>query len=451
MKKLLLIFIIVGNGIGNVVAQGNGNDYMRDLYIDRAKNNLEILSKNDYLKKYVNISNAGIELFSSANGSKPEFTLYWFEATDFLKKFHKYSYQDMKRFYDAKGSQRLRLSFARRTTDFWRFTPDKIDELAVAIDPGHFAGSWSEAVQEKKYIKVKGSEVGQQEDIKFYEAQLNMATALLLKDTLEKLNVRKVMITRKQGESAVGKPFNEWFKEDFETDTKKLAERGEIPSGLANRLLKFRKPYDAFKYVYSYLDFVNRSRSINAFRPDITLVMHYNADEEGKRKEGGYWPVTDKNFSMVFTPGAFLNNELLKKDARIEFLRLLLSPDLEESNRLAGFIVDEFNERLGVAPVSNDIGSKMLSKVCNFTGKEGVYARNLYLTRAIESPVCYVEALLQDSKEEVVALSDTSVEIGELQTSKRVQEVAYAYLASLQDWMDDNKKLQAEWNMTEAK
>jgi N-acetylmuramoyl-L-alanine amidase len=352
----------------------------------------------------------------------------------------------MKRFYEEKGSKRLRVNMVRKTTDFWRFTPDSINQLKISIDPGHHAANWREAVQERKYIKIKGSDLGLAQDIEFYEADLNYATAYLLQDTLKKLKVRDVMITREYGESKVGKSFDKWFKEDFQTDTKKLIASGEISKEFGERLLTMNKPYEAYKYVYQYLDFVGRSRAINEFKPDVSIVMHYNAYEYGERESEGYWPATDVNYSLVFTPGSFLKRELLKKDARIEFLRLLLSPDLEESIRLASFITTEFEDNLGVKPMDSSNESDMIENNCMYTGKEGVYARNLYLTRAIESPIVYVEALHQDNKSEAVRLSEKNVRIGPLLTSKRVQEVAYAYLEALQAWMEANRHSNIEWS-----
>lgn len=422
------------------------DDYLAKKYKERALYNLEVLAKDEVIKEYVNITDVGIEIFSAPSGSKPEFTLYYYEATEFLKKFEEYGYEDMLRFYNAKGNKRLRLDINRNTTDFWRFTPDSINQLKISIDPGHFAGDWKSAVQEGKYVKIKGSELGLTQDIEFYESDLTYATGYILMDTLKKLNVRGVMLSRGYGESKVGKPFDQWFKEDFRNDTRALIASGELSETFGNRLLEINRPYDAFKYVYKYLDFVGRSRAINAFRPDVTLVMHYNAYEYGDRQEEGYWPATDVNYSLVFTPGAFLSRELIKKNQRLDFLRLLLSPDLEESIRLASFITSGFEEKLGVKPMDEANVSDMIQNNCIYTGTKGVYGRNLYLNRSIESPVVYVEALHQDNKEEAVLLSEKNVRIGPLLTSKRVQQVAYAYLESLQAWIAANKLSNDEWS-----
>ena len=440
MKKFIVI-VVVFMKFPLLFAQG---DFMRDLYKERAEKNLELLAKDPSIRQYVSITEAGIEIYPYPGTPKPEFTLYWYEATDFLKKFQQYNYAEMLDFYDQKGSQKLRVSLARRTIDFWRFTPSSISDLAIAIDPGHFAANWHQAKQERKYVKIKGSELGLKEDIEFFEAELTMATALILKDTLEKLGARKVMITRESGVSAVGKDFDTWFKEDFVSETKRLKESGELKAAFADKLIAENKPFPAFKYVYSYIDFVNRSRRINEFMPDVTFVMHYNADEAGERQENGYWPVTDNNYSMVFVPGAFMYGELMKKDARIEFLRLLLTPDLEESIRLSGFLIDNLQKNLGVNPIDSK-SSAMLNSSSLPTGKEGVFSRNLYLTRAVESPVAYIEFLFQDNEKEAILLSDKSIRIGNLVTSKRVQQVAYSALESIQDWMHANAKSNQEW------
>lgn len=442
MRKFIIV-VVVMHLSSFLFAQ---DDYMRDLYKQRADSNILLLAKHKSIKDYVKISDLGIEMFPHPAAASPEFTLYWYEAADFLKKFQRYSYDEMRDYYQRKGRQRLNLTYAQRVTDFVRFTPDQIENLSVAIDPGHFAGNWKEAVQERKYVKVKASDAGTKEDIEIYEAQLNYATALLIKDTLESLNVGRVMITRQAGTSAVGKPFDIWFKEDFVKDTKALIANDEISSAFGNKLIAENKPYPAFKYVYSYIDFVNRSRAINEFKPDITLIQHYNADEYGSRQENGYWPLSDINYSMIFVPGSFMYGELRKMDARIDFLRLLISPDLEESVRLSKYVIKELDKSLGVPPITDSYESDMIADNCLSVGSDGIYSRNLYLTRSIESPVLYIETLFQDNKDEILKLNDKSVSIEGLKSSYRVKEVAHAYVVSLLDWLEENKAKNNTWS-----
>ena len=449
MLKYRLIFILFFSLFSTVAwAQNDGmesNEFMRELYIERAKSNLELLAKHESIRDYVVIDDKGITILSSPKGA-PEFKLFWYEATQFLKMCHGRSYHDMIQFYNSKGTKPLSLPLEKRMNDFWRFQPDDIKQLSIALDPGHFAKDWKSALQEDKYIKVKASDVGTEKDIEFYEAELTMATCQLVMDSLKKLQVQDVFLSHNNNESIVGKDFDQWFEEDFVKDTKMLMSTGELSQGLGNKLLSTKNKYRAFKYVYEYLDMVGRSRKINSQGPDVTLIVHYNADENGQRLENNYWPVTDKNYSMTFVPGAFMYGELSKKDARVEFLRLLITPDLEESIRLSKFFLKEMEESLNVKPLTQEQESEMLKKSCIATDVPGTYSRNLYMTRAIESPLLYIEALFQDNVDEVKVLGEKDLTVNGIKTNYRVLEVRDAIIASLLEWLKENKAKKEAWS-----
>jgi hypothetical protein len=74
----------------------------------------------------------------------------------------------------------------------------------------------------------------------------------------------------------------------------------------------------------------------------------------------------------------------------------------------------------------------MVKSSSNFTGIEGLYARNLYMTRAIESPVVYGETILQDNSEEFLKLASVDFKKGNIRTSERVNEVALSYFEAIQ-------------------
>ena len=126
----------------------------------------------------------------------------------------------------------------------------------------------------------------------------------------------------------------EWLKTDYKkdiihgykSDWYNRAKFDFLMSGDAPEFVLF---YDVFRN----LDFVKRAEVINEFNPNLTLVIHYNASEGGRRYDDKYLPPSNENYSMVFIPGAFLGYEIDGKDEldqRFEFLRLLVSYDLEE-------------------------------------------------------------------------------------------------------------------------
>ncbi|MEM6734637.1 MAG: N-acetylmuramoyl-L-alanine amidase [Bacteroidota bacterium] len=413
--------------------------YRLDAQVDyraRVQENMQLLIKDSTLLKQVFTDDQGIHMRASSSAGRDEFLLRWSEIPTFLQYFHEFDYYEMVEFYNRKGTGPI--YYEGKLPEFERELPINFTELRIAIDPGHFAGSWKEALQERKYIKIQGEALGEEEDIEFYESQLTWATYEILKEELESRGAT-VFVSRDRGESAVGKSFDEWYAEDFETDIKSLKASKDLSPEVANYLLRSQSKWESFKYVYKYMDFVGRSRRINDFKPHITLIIHYNADEYSDRLQKRYWEPSFSNYSMFFVPGGFLSNELRKQDARIEFLRLLVTPDLSASIAMADKLRLSHQEILGVEAYPTDYPSNVLEYFSNYTGIPGVYARNLYLTRAIESPVVYCESLYQDNVDEAKLLAKRDFEINGIKTSTRIKEVANAYIKALEDWIQDNE------------
>lgn len=441
ISPVIFTLLLITSG---TFAQIKNNDHIKDDgtvdYKARAIRNLPLVLKDSVLWNMVSIKDDGLYIYDKSS-IYPEFVLYWKEVGHFLRLFYNEDYHSMQKIYKNKGDDPFYLNNWRDFLQYDLGAPISIGGLRVALDPGHFAGNWDEAVQERRYLKVKATELGEpatNPDKSVYEAQLTDFTVMALADTLRRLGA-EVHITREPGKSAVGKPFNKWYVEDFQNDLKKAVVNGEITSKQAQVLLAESKPY-VFENFYKYLDFVNRSRSINDFNADVTLVIHYNADEDNERFEQRYSRLTNDNFSMVFIPGAYVWGELYKQDARLEMVRLLVSSDLEESERLARLTIKKLSE-LGVPPIPRENDLMHPKKYCVDSQYEGVYHRNMYLTRSIESPIAYVEALYQDNKKEFPLLLKRDHKVHGVAMPKRCAEVAYKLLENLQDWVKENETL----------
>ena len=125
----------------------------------------------------------------------------------------------------------------------------------------------------------------------------------------------------------MGINYYEWLETDFKKD---------IIAGYKNEWYNREKfnyllsgeatDFVMFNDVFLNKDFVARANRINAFKPDLTLVIHYNASEGSQRYDDKYLPPVKENYSMVFVPGSFLGFEVDGKDEvdqRFELLRLL--------------------------------------------------------------------------------------------------------------------------------
>ncbi|MCB1107692.1 MAG: N-acetylmuramoyl-L-alanine amidase [Chlamydiia bacterium] len=145
-----------------------------------------------------------------------------------------------------------------------------LDKVRIAIDPGHFGGQFARL--EERFIDVDFEGTHLEID----EGRLSFLTAMRLKELLEKAGV-SVMVTRKKiGEGVYSEDFFDWLKAHPE-----YWEKGVALS-------------EIFRRHYNRLDLRERARVINEYRPDLTVVIHYN------HVGGGEGQITEKNFNFIW-------------------------------------------------------------------------------------------------------------------------------------------------------
>ena len=288
----------------------------------------------------------------------------------------------------------------------------------IAIDPGHVADDYQMAQIEMRYIDIR--KVDSKESYRFYEAELNLSTALVLKDSLEAKGA-EVFLTRNTKKSyCAHKSFHRWYEEDLKKELKRKGMNAvEIREFLENTSLS-----KIFRTYYSRKDLDARADKINYFKPDFTIVIHYNADSEKKRWNS----ITPHNYCLTFVPGAYLKNEMNTRLERFDFLRVLVTDYFLESTKLSSEIIDEFEKQLKV-DVLETLHSPEYIRNFSLKVKKGVYARNLRLCRLLESPICYGEALLQDNIQELENFQQNDLEEGKI--CRRVVKVAEAYFRGI--------------------
>lgn len=300
----------------------------------------------------------------------------------------------------------------------YRKVANKSFPIRVAIDPGHVATNKKEALIEDRYIN---SSYGF-----FYESELNMATALILQRKLQERNF-EVMITRTPKTSALDISYLKWYKKRAKKELKADLEAGLLTQAKYDELVHADKK-ELFNKYFKDKDFKARSAKINAFNPDITLVIHYNATEFKNDHEVDA-PLVDYNYSVAFVPGSFTKQELSQDSQLEDFIKLASTDILANSVKLSTFIVNEFENKLGAPRLLPNDNKELwyLKKYSVYTGNPGVFSRNLYLTRGINSPICYGEATLQNNENEIRRLAARDLVLKPYRISSRVIDVADCY------------------------
>jgi len=305
--------------------------------------------------------------------------------------------------------------------------------LRVALDPGHVALDMQEAELEGKYVKMRPSPQTHNQAIAFNEANLTLATAHLLREELEKMGAEVLLSRTEPGKGAAGLSYREWKATALESTLAEEMAAGRMSETDANWWRSQAREVDLYRRLFTPWDLRKRAEKINAFRPHLTLIIHYNIHSPNweKRDAQGFFTPTGANYCMAFVPGSFLRGELETAENRMVFLRLLLTDHIEQSIALTSYFIKSSTRLTGVPIVSRQHQLSYLHNACIPTRIRGVYARNLTLTHLISGPLCYGESLCQDNIVEARALNDKDFDIAGMPAPSRIQDVARAYLRAV--------------------
>ncbi len=400
------------------------------------------LVKGDSLFPFFEVGENGIEIFSSPIAKQEknsEFVLYWNELNAFNQIVKSIAPDSLLKLYKEKGKNRWDDSFLSSIPKTPPYIPAPNPHLPllgmkIALDPGHIGGNAEVAFWEKKMVKIRKEELnGFPADILFNEGNLCLGTALILKEKLEKAGAQVFMTRSKPGETAYGISYPEWIENHFPLAFENYAKEKNLSAEERKAWLNKAGPEEIFLKLFRNLDLQERARKINEWNPDITLFIHYNVKESNRMDKDAFIHAVYDNFNMVFIPGAFMNHELDSLESRINFLRLLVGNDIEQSKDLSKKVLDEFKRMTNVpiVPAYMEDSLSYLKNASIRTEFEGVYARNLALNESVKGIICFGESLYQDNKEECIRLFSIDYNIQGFRVSPRVREVAEAYYQGL--------------------
>ncbi|MDP3558404.1 MAG: N-acetylmuramoyl-L-alanine amidase [Bacteroidota bacterium] len=300
----------------------------------------------------------------------------------------------------------------------------------VAIDPGHTAVNLTDAQIEQKFLYfVRDSILNPYDTIKLFESVLTFNTAQLVQKMLEEQGAQVLITRNKHSNNSFNCHYSAWLANNKKRVLDSLKTAKVLPNSKYNSLCKM-SDRDLFWEFFRDFDLNNRAKIMNDFNPHVSLIIHYNVDE----KNEPWKQVSKKNYTMAFIGGAFTSANLDKPENRIHFLRLLLTDQLDQSEKLAANSVNCSSKNLDI-PVASQFDAGYLKDNCLFTGSAGVFCRNLNLCRLINSPLVYGESLYQDNEFECVALMKTDVNYKNIITNDRTLLVAKSYYQAVFDFL----------------
>jgi N-acetylmuramoyl-L-alanine amidase len=454
--------------------------------------------KDSILHDQFEVTHRGLEVYDTFGvgpDRTPEAVIYWEEVALLRKMVYAWPIDSVLHHYKTKGETHWDTTrFAHLPTPPQPLKPNKnadkpLAGLRVALDPGHVGGAMDYAqFMEEKYVRIKPDPAnGITEEIAFCEGNLALGTALVLAEKLRSMGAEVMLTREKEGLNAFGITFEQWLAREI--DEFKARERGranggrmddnadrplslddpakpgyELPdvngytvdyairAASANYIRRFHitgkdstwwmtKPTLAHVHRLPFLkvEFLERARLIQAFRPHVTLIIHYNVGGNNPSNAEGYRKALPENYCMAFIPGAFMKGELKEPEDRLAFAANLLTDDLTGSQRLSHHIVQAHVRKLGVPVMTWDDKLAYLKNASLRTPEIGVFSRNLQLTRLVHTTLCFGESLYQDNRTEAVRLNARDFTLPGMTTPlpNRIKDVADAYLEGLMAWLEE--------------
>jgi N-acetylmuramoyl-L-alanine amidase len=399
-------------------------------------------SKDHAVKNYVAITKDSFLLYAGplarTKKEKPEFALSWKQVKILSAFINKLSTKELEDLLVMKKDS-LDFYMAKYSTDtvlLQAASPSSLKGLKVAIDPGHIGGTYSMGKSESRCMTLYCDSINKADSIRLIEGNLTFFTALILKKKLED-NGAEVMLTRKDtGISALDITYYKWkelIKNPLYIDS--LVDANLLPPKDVRLLGLKLQDKVLFEKVFGSVDMAERAKKMNAFHPDVSVVIHYNVNEQN----AGWAHPTGKDYVMTFVGGCIVSKDLETKAGRLNFLRLLISPDIENSINFSSKVIHHLSNDLGI-PIARKEDATYLAHNCISTKANGVYSRDLALTRIIRGTLVYGEALYQDNEKECRLLSTNDDSLQGCSFSKRIELVADSYYKGILDYLAGQQK-----------
>jgi N-acetylmuramoyl-L-alanine amidase len=384
------------------------------------------------LNTLVRFDNERISIYNS-KGQK-EFTAYHKEIPMLAEVFENYDPKAAAKFYKEKGNGKLSKQ-QRDSIRIYMDVPKKTLEkneaqplkgLKIAIDAGHIASSFSEAMNEQKFLYfLRDSLKSTLDTVKIYEAELTYKTAMILKNMLEEKGASVFLTRPTPSLTTFGCSYGYWYNNYKQKVLDSLLQANKLEAAEYRKLNKLPE-YNFFWDFFRDYELANRARLINAWKPDASCIIHYNVDE----KNVPWKKVSTNDYTMAFIGGCFTSDRLDNIQSKINFLKLLFSSQLNRSEKLSALTVKEFSESLGI-PAAHSNDADYLKNNCMSTNSKGVYCRQLILCNKINSPLVYGESLYQDNVNECEWLMKNTVTMYGIKTNERVIKVARSYFNAI--------------------
>jgi N-acetylmuramoyl-L-alanine amidase len=330
----------------------------------------QVYSPDGGFWSYATINDQKVTIFTDATKKTPEFTLFFAgsEATC-LPRPYKY-----------------------RTRGISNDPMRPLKGLKIALDPGHIGGDWAQL--EGRYFKLG-------DDPPVEEAQLTMITCQILAERLEADGATIIWAKRGYEPTTDERP-DTLHHEAIDALSPSSSSVGQdevfgLPvssrrssrSGLA--FTEHRIDNEAALLFYRVAEIRARAALVNKAHPDLTICVHYNADDWG---DPDHPSLVGNSRLIIFINGTYEKGEVADDDIRYDLMRKLLDRDAAQEERGCELVGSQMLQALGYPP--DDFNTSFSRQI---TSVPSVYARNLLANRLYHGPVIYCEGPYMNARD----------------------------------------------------
>lgn len=306
-----------------------------------------------------------------------------------------------------------------------------LQNIRIAIDPGHFSSNYEDSKVEGKYVKLVNEKSRKKDTITLVEGQLTFLTAQVLKNMLEEQGAKVILSRNKENMTAFNQTYNDWYKYRRNKVLDSLKQKNELDNDKYKILKQFPKEKLFWAFFRDY-ELLERAKKMNSYYPHLSVIIHYNVDD----KNSPWTTASHRNNSMCFISGAFGTKDLAKPANKLHFLRLLLGKQVQQSETISRLTINSFERNLKVTKAKQTDTDYLMHNTLS-TNCQGVFCRNLILTRYINSPLVYGESLYQDNAKECTMLNVCNYNDYGVKTSERVYLVAKSYYEAITNYFKE--------------
>lgn len=368
-----------------------------------------------------------------------EFAVYANEVKVLADFFENSSITEQQKLYKLKGLNKLSkkqldslVITMNDDSKLPKLTGNKpLQNIRIAIDPGHFSSNYEDSKIEGKYVKLVNEKARKKDTITLVEGQLTFLTAQVLKSMLEEQGAKVILSRPKENTTAFNQTYADWYKNRRNKVLDSLKQKKELDEDKYKILKQFPKEKLFWAFFRDY-ELMERAQKINSFYPHVSVIIHYNVDD----KNSPWTTASLRNNSMCFISGAFGSKDIVKTTNKLHFLRLLLGKQVHQSETIGRLTMNSFEKNLKINRAKQS-DADYLTKHTLSTNCQGLFCRNLILTRCINSPLVYGESLYQDNHKECNWLSACNYEDYGVKTSERVYLVAKSYYEAILNYFKD--------------